>query len=178
MNPARSATPVARILPGTDALRSDISMSVRINVFPSVARPALAPAPVPRQWVRSGEPTATATHLWKSDDGTASTVLWECTAGIFDWHYGEEETVHVIEGEVFVEVDGAPRYRLGPGDTALFRAGARAVWTVPERVRKVAILRLEMPAVVSLPLRAWHKLARVVRSRFGTGASQSGLAGG
>lgn len=152
-------------------------MSDRINVFPSVARPALSPAPVPQAWVRVGQPTATATHLWKSDDGTASTVLWECTAGTFDWHYREEETVHVIEGEVFVEVDGAPRFRLGPGDTALFRAGARAVWTVPDRVRKVAILRLEMPAVVSLPLRAWHKLWRVLRARSGASSPQTGLAG-
>jgi uncharacterized protein len=151
-------------------------MSNRIDTYSVATAPSLAPAPFPRAWVRQGNPTASATRLWKSDDGTATTLVWECTAGTFEWHYREEETVHILEGEVHVSIAGGNSFRLGPGDTALFRAGAHAVWTVKDRVRKVAICRLAMPRVVAFPYRAWRKIVALIRSRV-SGGTSAGLAG-
>ena len=111
------------------------SMTDRTQQFTATETLALAPAPIPAAWVREGSPQASARRLWGSDDRTALTVVWECTAGVFDWHYDEEETVHIIEGEVHVEVGGGQSFRLGPGDTAVFRRNSHAVWNIPSRVQ-------------------------------------------
>lgn len=120
----------------------------------------LKPAPFPAAWIRSGRPVARAVTLWRSADSIASTMIWECTAGVFDWHYGEEETVHILEGEVFVTPTGGKEFRLGPGDTAVFRDWSSAVWRIPERVRKVAICRHEAPLPASIFTRGWRKILR------------------
>ena len=122
----------------------------------------LPPAPFPRAWIRNGSPVARASTLWRSADNIASTMIWECSAGVFDWYYGEEETVHILEGEVFVTPTGGKEFRLGPGDTAVFRFGSSAVWRSPERVRKGASCRHEAPLPASLFTRAWRKLMRIL----------------
>jgi uncharacterized cupin superfamily protein len=106
---------------------------------------------------------ATSTVLWRCDDGACATILWECTAGVFDWHYDTEETVHIIGGAVEVMRDDGSTLNLRPGDTAIFRKGAHAVWTVDESVRKVAIFRNDVPAAIALGLRIVRKLSRIGR---------------
>jgi uncharacterized cupin superfamily protein len=136
----------------------------------------LEPAPFPKAWVRQGNPIARAVRLWGSADNIASTMVWECSAGLFEWHYGEEETVMVLEGEVFVTPEGGREFRLGPGDTAVFRFGSKAVWRIPERVRKVAICRHEAPLLPSIFIRGWRKIMRTLGRLTGGGAPHGGLA--
>lgn len=122
----------------------------------------LAPAPIDPAWVREGNPVARASLLCASGDGMAATFQWDCTAGTFDWYFAGDETVHILEGEVFV-TDGQMERRLGPGSLALFRGGTWARWHVPVYVRKIAFLREPVPAPVRMAwrgLRLGRRLAR------------------
>jgi uncharacterized protein len=128
----------------------------------SLATLDLDPAPIRREWILEGEPVARCRHWSEGSDRTTSAMVWDCTAGTFRWYFGGDEIVHIIEGEVIVwGEDGAER-RLGPGDAALFRAGTWAKWHVPHYVRKHAICRDSLPALVTFPLRATRKVKRIV----------------
>ena len=97
----------------------------------------LVAAPIPRSWIRDGEPVARNKRL-TGGDGLPSTVMWDCTAGRFDWIYEAEEVTHVLEGSVIVEDAAGVRKMLRAGDTYLFAAGTRYEWTVPNYIRKIA----------------------------------------
>ncbi|WP_227590544.1 cupin domain-containing protein, partial [Klebsiella aerogenes] len=32
-----------------------------------------------------------------SADGSASTIVWQCTEGRFEWHYDFDETILILE---------------------------------------------------------------------------------
>jgi uncharacterized cupin superfamily protein len=125
-----------------------------------VADPAtveLVPDSIPPHWVIEGAPQACSRQLAESADGTASVIAWSCTAGRFNWNYAVDEMVHLISGEVFVTNEDGVTRRLGPGDMAYFHAGARTVWYVPDKVRKVAVCRQKMPRTMGYALRVWNR---------------------
>ena len=100
-------------------------------------------------------------------------MVWECTAGRFDWHYSEDETVVIISGEVFITTESGEEKRLSQGDMGFFPAGSSCTWRVNDRVKKVAVLRKNLPFLLSIGERAWNKLLRIAGLR---GQSSWGLA--
>lgn len=100
----------------------------------------LIPAPIPQGWILEGSPVARQKHLAGSSDQLATTLMWDCTAGRFNWLYDTDEVIHVLEGSVLIEDVAGVRRRLQAGDTFLFPAGSRYHWTVPDYIRKVAFL--------------------------------------
>jgi uncharacterized cupin superfamily protein len=117
----------------------------------------LEAAPIEPSWIIAGAPTARCAELSRSGDGSAFTVVWDCTAGEFNWTYDEDETVHILEGEAIVDDGTGPR-SIQPGDVVLFRAGSTCHWRVPVYVKKVAFLRLPMPRPAIFAARALRKL--------------------
>ena len=134
-------------------------------VIEATASAELEPSPISPDWVRVGTPQARAKLLAKSHDGTSYIMVWECTTGSFDWHYGEDETVVIISGEVFIRTEKGEERRLGQGDMGFFPAGSSCIWRVNDRVKKVAILRKDLPPPFGIGLRAWHKFLRMVGLR-------------
>jgi uncharacterized cupin superfamily protein len=122
-------------------------------------------SPISPDWILSGTPEARNKLLAKSHDGTSSILVWECTAGRFNWHYGEDETVVVIAGEVFITTENGEERRLGQGDMGFFPAGSSCTWRVADRIKKVAIVRKDLPLPLGFGVRAWHKLLRIVGLR-------------
>ena len=110
----------------------------------------LGPAPIPRAWIREGNPVARNKRLAGSSDDMASTYMWDCTAGRFDWLYDTDEVMHVLEGSVIIEDAGGTRKRLQAGDTFLFPAGSRYHWRVADYIRKVAFLHSPLPREMRL----------------------------
>jgi uncharacterized protein len=137
-------------------------------VIAAAAAASLEPAPISPDWILDGRPEARSKILAKSQDGTSYIMVWECTAGRFSWHYHEDETVVVISGEVFVTNDKGEERRLGPGDMGFFPAGSSATWRVTDRIKKVAVLRKDLPVWVGFGVRAWHKLLRIAGLRGGS----------
>ncbi len=119
---------------------------------------SLRPAPINPDWILEGKPVARNALLSRSHDGTASTFIWDCTAGTFDWHYDIDETVHVLEGSVVVSENNAPERRLGPGDVAFFPAGSHARWHVETYVRKIAFCRRTLPKPIELLVRTARRV--------------------
>jgi len=60
----------------------------------------------------------------------ASTIVWECSEGKFNWYYDFDETILVLEGSIVLENDTMGPTRYGPGDVIFFRDGAHAKWHV------------------------------------------------
>jgi uncharacterized cupin superfamily protein len=128
----------------------------------------LEPSPIVKDWIVEGAPEATARMLMEARDGISYTVVWDCTAGSFRWRYGRDETVFIVSGEVFITDDSGEERRLGEGDMAFFPAGSSAMWRVPTRVRKLAVLRrITVPHSLVFILRAWNSLKSLVATDLG-----------
>jgi len=130
------------------------------NVKPTSITPA---------WILAGKPENRAKQLALSKDRNSYTMVWDCTAGSFDWHYNLDETLVVLEGEAYISFDGAAERRIGPSDVVFFPGGCSATWRVPNYIRKVAFLRHPIPPPGGFCVRAWNALLRVVLRRQGGG---------
>jgi uncharacterized cupin superfamily protein len=102
--------------------------------------------------------------LSTSADGTASTIIWQCTEGRFNWYYDIDETIMIMEGSIVLESDGMPPKRYGVGDVIFFRDGAHAKWHVEGHVKKIAFCRKTNPAVIGFMIRVVNKLKRMFLS--------------
>ena len=60
---------------------------------------------------------------------------WEKEPSTFPWHYDEQETCLVLEGEVEVQA-GDETVHIGPGDYVVFPEGLDCTWTVTQPLRK------------------------------------------
>jgi hypothetical protein len=131
-------------------------------VMAATATADLKPAPIPTDWILNGTPHARNKELATSR--ASSILVWDCTAGRFNWHYGEDEIVVVTSGEAFITSETGEERRLGPGDMGFFPAGTSCTWRVTNHVRKVAVLLQPVPSPLGLALRVWNRLLRNVRA--------------
>ncbi|QUD86630.1 cupin domain-containing protein [Phenylobacterium montanum] len=120
---------------------------------------ALQPAPIHPDWVLEGAPSARYRILADTRDHGAQTLLWDCTAGVFNWFYDVDETIHILEGGMLL-TDGTGTRRVKAGDVVFFPAGSKARWEVETYVRKVAVIHHPLPAPLGFGMRVWRKLTR------------------
>ncbi|MCP3459881.1 MULTISPECIES: cupin domain-containing protein [unclassified Bradyrhizobium] len=121
----------------------------------------LKPSPIEPSWIIEGNPQARSHLLSTSACGTATTLIWSCTEGKFNWYYDLDETIMILEGSMVIESDGMPPKRYGVGDVVFFREGAHAKWHIEKYVKKVAFLRQTNPAGLGYAIRAINKLKRM-----------------
>lgn len=124
----------------------------------------LRPAPINPDWILEGNPTARNSELSRSRDGTATTLIWDCTPGKFEWHYNTDETIHILQGSIVLDDGNGPPRRLGTGDVVFFPAGAVVKWHVEQHVRKLAFFRRTLPAPIAFVMRSIRKVRRLLRS--------------
>lgn len=122
----------------------------------------LRAAPIEPSWIIDGDPVAQNAVLSRSADGTASTIVWHCTDGKFNWYYDIDETIYILEGSVVLESDTMKATRFGPGDVVFFKRGAHARWHVEGHVRKLAFCRRTQPWMVGFALKAASKLKKLL----------------
>ena len=125
----------------------------------------LKSSPINPAWILEGQPVARNAILSTSQDTTACTVLWDCTAGKFNWHYDFDETVHIVEGSVVVSSENTPPKRLVVGDVAFFPVGTKAHWHVETYVRKVAFCRRVLPKQAVPFIRVVRRLKTLLGAR-------------
>jgi uncharacterized cupin superfamily protein len=123
---------------------------------------ALEAAPIDPSWVLNGQPQARNRIVSKSRDGAAFTLLWECTAGVFNWRYDLDETVHITDGEAMIADRGGVR-RVKAGDLIFFPAGSTATWTVDRYIRKVAFFRHALPRPIAILAKGWERISQALR---------------
>jgi uncharacterized cupin superfamily protein len=61
--------------------------------------------------------------------------IWEKEASEFPYHYDEQETCLILEGDVIVEAPGQT-VSFGPGDYVVFPEGLDCTWKIRKAVRK------------------------------------------
>jgi uncharacterized protein len=142
--------------------------AIKIGIGPVT----LGPAPIRHDWILEGNPVASNVLLSASADGTATSYIWHCTAGRFNWFYDVDETIYVIEGGVVITDMEGTAHRLGAGDTIYFPAGTHAEWKVETYIRKVAFIRTPLPRSLVLLKRAYWFLKRLA----GKGGANEGAA--
>ena len=140
-----------------------------------VGQAQLNPAPIRPEWILEGNPVTRNKLLSSSADGTASTLIWDCTAGRFNWYYDVDETIYVIEGGVVVKDFGGLPRRLQAGDTIFFPAGARAEWHVEHYIRKIAFCRA-LPQQLSRPVRIAERCYKFLKRLMGGGGGANAAA--
>ncbi|MFL5869488.1 MAG: cupin domain-containing protein [Solirubrobacterales bacterium] len=83
------------------------------------------------RWLRTTQDqasTALEVGLWRSDPAT------------YDYLFVVDETFHVIEGAVTIELpETDERLELKAGDIAFFQAGTPSVWTITKPFKKFVI---------------------------------------
>ena len=137
----------------------------------NVASVELGLGSMPPSMIRSGAPRSGTKILTSSHDGNSIVWVWECTAGSFVWHYGEDETVYIISGEVFISTGTGDERRLGEGDMAVFPGGVSCKWRVTQPIKKIAITRKDLPRPLGFAVRACHKIIQITGLRRGNSGS-------
>ena len=122
----------------------------------------LKPSPIEPSWILEGNPEARSHVLSSSACGTATTLIWSCTEGKFNWYYDVDEPIMILEGSIVLESEGMPPRRYGVGDVILFRDGAHVKWHVESDVKKIAFFRQTLPFGLGYVVRAINKLKRMV----------------
>jgi uncharacterized protein len=147
------------------------SLSVKMraaDIHISSTEIVLDAAPINQDWILQGSPVARNRVIFKSRDGNAWTMVWDCTAGKFNWNYDCDETVHIIDGRVLLTM-GPETCELHPGDAVFFPAGSRAIWQVDDYVRKIAFLRQSLPPTVGILVKLLRRV-QIIASKFRRGA--------
>jgi uncharacterized protein len=122
----------------------------------------LAPRPIEPSWIIEGNPVAQCCILSQSADGLATTMVWRCTEGKFNWYYDFDETILILEGSIVLESDTMAPTRYGAGDVVFFRDGAHAKWHVEGHVKKLAFCRKTQPVLLGFALRVFSKIKRTL----------------
>lgn len=128
-------------------------------------RHRLNSAPIVPAWILEGSPAARGKLLSGSTDDKASTYMWDCTAGRFNWFYDSDETICLLEGSAIFTDSAGVRHFARAGDTFFFPAGSRFEWTVPSYVRKIAFFHIPMSRKMQLLQRIYNVLTRLAPAR-------------
>lgn len=61
--------------------------------------------------------------------------IWQCEPSTFDWHYDQEESCFILEGEVTVK-SADQEMVITAGDFVTFPRGLDCTWAVSKAIRK------------------------------------------
>jgi len=136
-------------------------------VIDQVEKAQLEPAPIRPEWILEGTPQAMCKQLSGHKFGWGDACHWSCTAGKFRWHYGWDETVMFLEGEVTITDDNGNVYHGKPGTSLFFPAGTSAVWEIPTYIRKLAFNQKPVPWYLHYQSRIIERLQGMVRKLTG-----------
>lgn len=90
----------------------------------------------PPATVQLGQPRFRGAHYTEGPGKASGSGVWACDGpSTFEWNFGSDEVVYLIEGEVQVTYLGR-QFTIRPGDTSLFLQGTSAVWHVPRGLLK------------------------------------------
>jgi uncharacterized protein len=148
-------------------------MAIDYSITSGKASADFVSSPINPAWILEGEPVARVALLSSSADGTASTYYWDCTAGRFNWYYGFDETLHILEGSVVLKNSSGVSRLVVAGDIVFFPAGSQAEWTVDHYIRKLAFCRTPLPSVLVSARGIVRRLKRMARG----GSQQEPAAG-
>ena len=73
-------------------------------------------------------------------DGVLYTGLWTHAPADLPYVFPGDETFHVLEGEVTIDVEGGDSVTLRPGDIASFTKGQSSTWHITQPFKKFFVI--------------------------------------
>lgn len=107
-------------------------------------RPAQIPEmPLPAEEILEGVPDARCLFTAESADEGASAGFWSCDVGRYEFYFGYDEFVYMVEGQLRVTEcgPGGKTFELRAGDTAHFPQGCTTIWEVTQKMTKYFVAR-------------------------------------
>jgi quercetin dioxygenase-like cupin family protein len=84
------------------------------------------------------------TEEWEPDPEVPGSEMHELVHadGVWasPWTPSQRETIHVLQGEVAIEIAGGPTLMLKPGDLASLPAGLETIWHITPPFRELWVL--------------------------------------
>ena len=97
---------------------------------------------LPQHEILEGTPRAGGLFTAATADNKVTAGFWSCDVGRYQFHFGYDEFVYVIRGEVAVTDLGTQETTvLGPGDTAHFPQGVTTIWEIRRPLLKYFVAR-------------------------------------
>lgn len=92
--------------------------------------------------VIEGDPAAKVAWLrtQSGGDGVLFTGMFTAEPSTFRYVFGGDESLHVLEGDLDIAIDGGETVTLAPGDIASFPKGATSTWTLRTPLRKFFVI--------------------------------------
>jgi uncharacterized cupin superfamily protein len=116
-----------------------------LSVMPVTTAKLVEPLPsitLPQHEILEGVPAAGGQFTAESADRNACAGFWSCGVGRYEFHFGYDEFIYVVRGEVIVtEVGSDARHVLAAGDTAHFPQGVTTIWEVTRPLTKYFVAR-------------------------------------
>lgn len=119
-------------------------------VFKRMPDATMKDAPIEPTWILDGAPVARVADHARSEDDSAHSAVWDCTAGTFRWYFHWDETVVILEGEVHVTAEDGSSYTLRAGDMGYFAARTWSTWHIDDYVKKAAFIRRPFPSPIAM----------------------------
>ena len=94
----------------------------------------------PDEDVLEGEPNARVHWLRPEGHGSQLAGVFRCEPAVFRYTWEADETIHVLEGSVRIEVDGGPSVELTVGGIASCSGGDHGIWHVLEPFCELFVL--------------------------------------
>jgi uncharacterized cupin superfamily protein len=79
-------------------------------------------------------------RIGSGGDGELYTGLWRHGPADFSYVFPGDETFHVLEGEVTIDVEGAESVTLRPGDIASYAKGQSSTWHITQPFKKFFVI--------------------------------------
>ena len=93
-------------------------------------------------FVHEGKPFGEV-HWLRTESGGVGVLyagLWSHDPATFRYVFPGDETFHLLEGRVRIQVDGLPAVDLEPGDIVSFTKGQASTWTISARMKKFFVI--------------------------------------
>ncbi len=93
---------------------------------------------LPPEEILEGTPNARCLFTAENEERGATAGFWSCEPGRYEFYFGYDEFVYIVEGEVTVTDcrPGGPTRTLAPGDTAHFPTGCTTIWQITSKLTK------------------------------------------
>jgi uncharacterized cupin superfamily protein len=93
------------------------------------------------EWEPDPEVPGSEMHELVHADGVwAGLTRFTSVDGPSPWTPSQRETIHVLQGEVAIEIAGGPTLMLKPGDLASLPAGLETIWHITPPFRELWVL--------------------------------------
>ncbi len=87
--------------------------------------------------VRAGTPQHSGLHLMGDADSPTQAGVWECSPGVFDYTFPDNELCKIVSGEVLLTDPHGNTRRLASGGILITERGDTLTWDIRQTVRKV-----------------------------------------